>query len=117
VSATQAYEKSRSRTDLDAMQRVWDDVWYTMSSVGKELRAAAKPGLDADYDRFVAAWQSTTAQADRLVDVIDHDDPQVIADSLRKLQGGGRQLRQAARTSGVSRCETPLSASGVTSDA
>jgi hypothetical protein len=117
VSANQAYEKSRSRSDLDTIQRVWDDVWYTMSSVGKALRAAAKPGLDSDYDRFVAAWERTTAQADRLVDVIDRDDPQVVADSFRELQARGEQLQQAARTAGVKRCEAPLSPGGRTSDA
>jgi cytochrome c556 len=117
VSANQAYEQSRSRSDLDTIQRIWDDVWYALSSTGKELRAAAKPGLDKDYDQFVAAWEQMTAQADSLVDVIDDGDPQVITDSFREVQARGRELQQAARTAGVERCEAPLSPGGQTRDA
>lgn len=115
MSANQAYENSRSRSDLDAIERAWNDAWFTMSRVSKELRAAAAPGLDQDYDRFVTAWKRTTAQADRLVDVVKHDDPQVIEGSFRELQELGRRLRDSARTAGVTRCEAPLSPGGKTS--
>jgi hypothetical protein len=117
VGANQAYENSRSRRDLDAIERAWNDAWFTLSGVSKELRAAAAPGLDRDYDRFVTVWKRTTAQADRLVDVVKHDDPQVTEDSFRELQALGRRLRNAARTAGVTRCEAPLSPGGKTSDA
>src|SRR3954453_2888614 len=116
-NANQAYEKSHSRSDLETIQRIWDDVWYTMSGVGSELRAAAKPGLDSNYDRFVMAWNRTTAQAERLVDVIDENDPRVVEPAFRALQARGRQLQQAARTAGVQRCAAPLSPGGRTSDA
>lgn len=111
LAAGQAYEKSRSLEDRDAIQRSWDDVWYTLHRVSKELRAAVKPGLDPEYDRFVSAWQRTTAQADRLRDVIDHEDRQVLANSLREIEAISLELQRDARAAGVSRCEAPLSSS------
>ncbi len=108
LAAGQAYEKSRSRKDRDAIQRSWDDVWYILNRVSKELRAAVKPGLDPEYDRFVGTWQRTTAQADRLGDVIDNEDRQLLADSLREIEAISLELQRDARAAGVSRCEAPL---------
>jgi hypothetical protein len=108
LAAGQAYEKSRSRKDLAAIQRSWDDVWYVLSRVSKELRAAAKTGLDPKYDRFVGTWQRVTAQADRLNDVIGNEDRQVLADSLREIEAISLELQRDARAAGVPRCEAPL---------
>ena len=89
-----------------------------MSSTGDQMRAAAKPGLDPDYDRFVAAWERTTEQADRLVDVIERDDdPQLVASAFRDVQARGRELQQAACAAQVERCQAPLSPGGRTTGA